>query len=787
MSITSDTAAVKVLEFPLVLARLAELVRSGPAKEAVAGLLPFSDPAGLDAELTRITEMRELLDFDDPFPFEGFADLQPALKRAETGGVFLSGPVFISVLHLLRMTRRVREYFADRHEKYPLLEKSADPITPLPHLEKAIIRIVDDDGAVRDKASDALYAIRRDVLRIESAISRRLQAILKRLIDSGVAPEETLSIRQGRPVIPVLESRRSKVKGVLVDQSASGTTLYIEPLEVVEMRNDLARLRQQETREVEKLLRNLTDELRHDLDRVFFTLKIAVGFDLIIAKAGLAAELRALPADTAPRGRMIIKNGRHPLLVLRMGYEKVVPLELQLGDTCRTLIITGPNAGGKTVALKTAGILSLMHAWGLHIPAGPGTELPLFTKVFADIGDRQSIEQDLSTFSSHISQIRTILAAADDTSLVLLDEIGSATDPDEGAALAEIILSELTAAGALTMATTHIGALKVFAHETEGVENGSMVFDQESLSPTYRFQPGIPGSSYAFEIAERLGIDTGLIKSARDLLGEDRGHVSRLIKHLEDELARARELKLEADLKESELSGLVSLYRERSERLKTQSAAEKERLLQEAETLLNETNAMTERIVKEIREKQADTETIKKAKQQLERQRKNITALKTPVRKPEETIPLQPDDWVTWPGQGGTGRVLTAADKNGRVQVQWDDFKLHIPASDLKKARNPKKQRRKAYTGRVEVERNVSDEIDLRGMTGVEASEAVEKYLADARMTGYTVVRIIHGKGTGVLRREIQRLLKGHPLVVSQRLGNWNEGDTGVTIVELTS
>ncbi|MBN2417556.1 endonuclease MutS2 [bacterium] len=786
MSIRNDTAAVKTLEFSSVLGRLAELVRSVPAHDAVSRLQPFDDRDSLEAELSRITEMRELLDFDDPFPFEGFDDLRPALKRAETGGVFLDGAVFMQLLYLLRMTRLVREYFSARQDKYPLLQACADPITPLQTLEKAIVRIVDDDGTVRDKASDTLYAIRRDMLRIESAISRRLQAILKRLLDSGAAPEETLSVRQGRPVIPVLESRRSKVRGVLVDQSASGTTLYIEPLEIVEMRNDLARLQQQEQREIERLLRQLTDELRDDLAQVSLNLETAVRFDIIIAKAGLAAELRGLPAHTAPSGRMIIKNGRHPLLIMRMGYEKVVPLDLRLGEGYRTLIITGPNAGGKTVALKTAGILSLMHAWGLHVPAGPGTELPLFTAVFADIGDRQSIEQDLSTFSSHISNIRMILASAGSGSLVLLDEIGSATDPDEGAALAEVMLKELTAAGALTMATTHIGALKVFAHETGGVENGSMVFDQETLSPTYRFQAGIPGSSYAFEIAERLGIEKRLIRSARDMLGEDRGHVSRLIRHLEDELARARELKLEADLKESELSGLVNLYRERAERLKTQSAAEKERLLQDAETLLAETNVMAERIVKEIRETQAGRETIRKAKEQLERQRQKLAALKTPGPEQEES-PLQPGDWVTWPGQGGKGRVLTVADKSGRVQVQWGDVKIRIPASDVKKAKKPQKKSRTAYTGSVDLERRVRDEIDVRGMTGIEAAEAVEKYLGDARMTGYSTVRIIHGKGTGVLRREISRLLKGHPLVASQRLGNWNEGDTGVTIVELAS
>jgi len=786
VQVKSNRAAAETLELKPVLGRLAQLARSKPGRQGLEQLQPYRNRDMLQEELIRVTEMKDLLDFDDPFPFGDFVDLQSWMNQAETAGAFLSGPVFIHFLRFLIMIRQVQSYFLTRPEKYPGLRKVSNNLTPLPWLEKAISKIVGEDGSIHDNASDNLRKIRREMMRLEAAITNRLQTILKKMTDSGFAPEDTLTIRQGRPVIPVMESRRSKLSGVVVDQSATGSTLYVEPFEVVEMRNSLALQVQQEAREIERLLRQLTDVLRPEIEQIEINFHTAVRLDELLAKALFATELQALPALISQTAALDIKKGRHPLLLMKMNRDQVVPLSVKLGDGINTLVITGPNAGGKTVALKTTGLLAMMHAYGLHLPAESGTSIPLFKSIFADIGDQQSIQQDLSTFSSHITQLKEILDNSEEMSLILMDEIGSATDPDEGAALAEVILKKLTATGCLTMATTHIGALKVFAHEEAGVENGSMVFDQKTLRPTYSFQMGIPGSSYAFEIAERLGIEKILVDEARNLLGEDRGHVERLISHLEDELSRAEELRQEFELKESEVSGLINLYKERTNRLKKQGAEEKEKMLAEAARVLEDANATAERVVRDIKEKQAGKQVIRKAKIEIQRQQKNVSKLQK-QKTVESEDALQPGDAVRWQGQGGRGEVLTGPDKSGRVQVQWDDFKIKIPAVDLRKIhvqKEPQKKKSSRKSG-YSIGTGVKDEIDLRGKTGLEAVEAVEKYLGEARMTGFGSVRIIHGKGTGVLRREVGKLLCDHHLVVNHRPGNWNEGDTGVTVVEL--
>ncbi|MCK5147904.1 endonuclease MutS2 [bacterium] len=773
-----------ILEFDSILQHISALTQSVPAFHRIQTLMPLRDELLLSEALKRVAAMQALLNFDDPFPLRPFPDFQSAFSRADIEGAFLDAAIFRDLHIFLTMARVLSKYFSDRPEKYIELHPVSKRLIPLKELENAIAHVVDENGGVKDRASTRLSQIRRELTRIDSRIRSRMDALMSKMASAGYAQEENLVFRQGRSLIPMIESHRSRLQGVIVDQSQSGGTVFMEPLEVVELHNRMRRLESEEKDEIERILKELTARLRDVLPDVVENFSTVIDLDVLAAKARFGVKIRAVPAAIGPAGVLDLKNARHPLLLLKMDYEEVIPLTVSMDELRHTLIITGPNAGGKTVALKTVGLLSLMHIHGLPVPAAPKTILPLFHSIFADIGDRQSIEQDLSTFSSHIQEICHILNNADRHSLVLMDEIGSATDPAEGSALAQVILTSLTERSTITFATTHMGALKIFAHEAAGVENASMAFDQKTLRPSYRFQAGIPGSSYAFEIAERFGIDTAIIQDARNLLGEDRGHVEKLILHLEEELDRARKLRQDVVLKDTRLAGLTALYEDRLEKLKADGEVRRQAIIEEAEILLKEANSTVENLVRDIKEKQAGQDSVRSAKTALKLQQSAVSAMKKKENISSENIQtFEKGNWVIWEGHGSKGQVLSLQDRSGRVQVEINGLKMRLPMKDLRMAAAP--QKKNITPVRLSVSTSdLSSEIDVRGMTGLEAVGIVDKYLSDANMSGLAQVTIIHGKGTGVLRKEIGRLLNGHSLVRTQRHGSWQEGDYGVTIVE---
>lgn len=768
------------LEFEQIRIHIAALTVSQSGQELLLSAEPFKDVNLLKESLDRITEMKALLSYDEVLPLQSFADLRISLKKAEVDGAFLQPGEFQDILVLMMMARQIHVFFESRPDKYPLVREQIKSLSVLSELEQQINIVISPHGDVKDSASPELRNLRRSIQTKESQIRQRLDAILRSMVQKGYAQDDHLTLRDGHLVVPMKDSHAGQLKGMIVDQSSSGATLFVEPLEILEANNEIRRLRILEIREVERILRGLTNDVRLHRFEIESNFNIMRRLDALTARARYANEIDGCAAEIA-ENQLVLKEARHPLLLATHTAEDVVPLSLELGDDLKTLVITGPNAGGKTVALKTVGLLSVMHAYGLHVPAKSDTRIPLFSRIFADIGDKQSIEQDLSTFSSHIRHISEIIEHADIRSLILIDEIGSATDPAEGSALASTFLNHLTQKGCLTIATTHMGALKVFAHETPGVENGSMIFDQQTLQPTYRFQMGVPGSSYAFEIARRYGIPDDFIRDARDMLGEDRGRLDQLILTLEKEYSRTHALMEKAEQKDSQLSGLIALYQDRIQKIKNEADIEKMKLVEDAEKMWTEANATVERIVKEIREQSAKRESIQRAKREIQSARKQLRQIH---KKTDPVYQATQGDWVLWEGHSGQGVVVSDPDRENRVLVQWGDVRLKVPVNALKPAEAPKKSKAKGLTS-FHVERTVRDEIDLRGMTADEAIEAVEEYLGDAMSTGYNSVRIIHGKGTGVLRREIGNYLKRHRLVKSQRLGSWNEGDVGVTVVEL--
>ena len=773
------------LEFNLILERLSEYALSPIGRERLGNLEIILDSGLLRDEIEGLIQMRDVLEFDDPFPLENFDDLYPTLGQCEVVGFAIRPEWAFKLGQFLRMSRVIFVYLRDRKEKCPLLFSRVSGLRPLESLERRISDIVDGSGEVKDSASPDLARIRRDISRRSGEIRTRLQSIMQDMVKKGYTQEDQLTIREGQLVIPMKQQYAGKLKGLVLDQSASGATVFIEPLAVVEIDNALRKLVIREKQEIEFILRELTREIRDELETIRQNLDIMVRIDMIHAKARYALDIDGQAVNLSSDGEFYLSGARHPLLLSRMEKTDVVPLDLKMGPHQRSIIVTGPNAGGKTVTLKTLGLLSVMFQHGLLIPADPVSKLPLFSSIFADIGDKQSIEQDLSTFSSHIANIRRIVDRADKDSLILLDEIGSATDPDEGAALAMSILKKLTDLGARTVATTHMGALKVFAHEEDGFENGSMIFDQETLSPTYRFQLGLPGSSYAFEIAERHGLDPGLIRQARDWVGEERGKLDKLIVHMEKELEKTKSRLYEAELRETELSGLTRLYQDELARLKTESDLRKQQLLEEAETVLDEANVTAERIVRELRESRARPSVIKASKSTIAGQKKRIQKLKKTetIRKTEA---VSRGDWVKWKDFSGRAEVLQDPDAKGRVQILLNGMKLQVPIFELKRLEGaPPKTSPTKVSARFSTPEQVSDEIDLRGKTSEEAVLLVDHYLGDLAVSGLTQARIIHGKGTGALRREIGRFLKSHPMIKSSRDGDWDEGGTGVTIVKL--
>jgi len=677
----------RALEFEPVRQRLSQLTLSTLGQERVEGLRPWCDRELIEQMLDQVAEMREILAADDPLPIFGLKDIRKALAKASHEGSVLTPEELREIALTLSVSRQTHRYFKLRLDKYPRLRRIANRIYDFHTIERELTAAIDlTTCEIRDTASPELADIRRELRLAQERVRRKLTALVEKY--QHYLQEPIITLREGRLVIPLKEEFKGRIDGFIHDRSSSGATLFIEPREIFEENNWIRELKIEERREIERILRNLTDKVRHRLEDISESLDALGELDFIYAKAQLAMELKAARPKLGDRVLEILQ-GRHPVLLLKYrDWEKVVPLDLKMGTDFRTLVITGPNAGGKTVALKTIGILALMTQCGLHIPASPDSQIPVFDRIFVDIGDWQSIEQDLSTFTAHIGHVVEILAGATPQSLVLIDEIGSGTDPAEGAALAMAFLEKLTAIGCLTVVTTHQGALKIFAHELEGAENGSLAFDEETLQPTYRFRVGMPGSSYAFEIARRLGIDEELLRQAQEKVGKEQSQLERFILDLEKKLNRYESLVRQADIKKVELEGLIKLYRQRYEALRSEEKVLKQKALEEAREIISRANALIEHTVQDIRRRQAERESIREAKRRIQELREEVA---TQLAALGNTQPsgsgdtLHPGDSVIWKRLNLRGSVLSKPDGHGRVWIEAGDMKLQVHSSELQR------------------------------------------------------------------------------------------------------
>ncbi len=787
----------QTLEFDKVLEHLARKTHSPLAAERLRSLTPLPGLEPVRKSLARISELRSFMDSGESFPVGNFQDIDRYLQLAAVEGSYLEPGALRHIYEVLDLAARARRFFSKNQTDFPLLQDVAAPLAPNTALTQEISNGIDlKTLEIRDQASRNLAAIRRKMARARERLQRELETLLDRLWRKGVLQERLLTMRQGRWVLPVKENHRHRIKGVLHDQSASGATLFIEPLETLELNNQVRRLEADEGHEIEKVLRRLTDLVRANSADLEQNLKVLVRLDCIHAMALASRELNQHEPALDTRGFLKIKEARHPLLALRRDMPSpVVPLDLSVGEGFNTLVITGPNAGGKTVALKTVGLLALMVTCGLHIPADPDSKMPVFNRIYAHVGDAQSIEMDLSTFSAHLKGIKAIVDEAAPGDLVLIDEIGAGTDPQEGAAIAMAVTEALTSRGVLTVITTHQGALKAFAHQTPGIANGSMAFDRKTLTPTYKFRPNLPGSSYALEIATRMGLPDTIITRSRFLMGSHARRLEDLILQLQDQIEQNERLERDLATQKLVLEGLTKKYQEKNDLLGREVKQLRRKAAEEASAIIKQANAAVEKAIQTIRQKGGSSRSIREARALIEEERETLRKELGATSSDEEYRQegqirgeVRAGSLVYWTRGGVAATVLSAEDTTGHVLIASGNLKVRVPKAELTRAKG---QRKSAFglNSHVAVPYpdKVRTEIDIRGTHVDEALMVVDKFVNDAMLAGLREVRIIHGVGTGTLRKSVIAFLKEHPLIQGVLQADAHQENPGVTIVKIAA
>ncbi|MEW6511918.1 MAG: endonuclease MutS2 [Bacteroidota bacterium] len=780
--------ALGKLEFDKVLQRIVRYAASDPGREAVARTRVRTNATDIRHELAIVSDMKRLLERDEPLPLEGIHNVHEPLARAAVDGMTLQPRELLHILLTLRAARLVRSAVSRRREEFPRIWELAECLHTDKVLEFNIDRAIDETGAVRASASKELLAIRREIADRYEELRKRLAAILRTVSELGFSQDDIITTREGRMVIPVKAEHKLKVPGFIHSASASGATVFIEPTETLELNNEIRGLQFREQREIDKILRDLTVQAGEQKAQLQANLGILSDIDAYQAKAKYSIEILGVEPELTESGAVRLVEARHPLLLATHGRAATVPLDLEVGGSSVTLLISGPNAGGKSVAMKCVGLLTIMAQCGLHVPAREGTRLRAFTSCFVDIGDEQSIENDLSTFSSHLAHLKAIAAEADSHSLVLIDEIGAGTDPSEGGAIAAALLEDLTGRNAVTIATTHQGQLKVFAHETQGVSNGAMEFDQATLTPTYRFRAGVPGSSYALEMASRLGFASALMDRARTILGAEHARLDTLIAELEQATQDVRRQHESLSQEQERLSSLASTYEEKIGKLSADAREMKRRAVEEADAIVARANALIEKSIREIREHHADRDTIRTARREVEDMRREIAAARREVSEP-----ATPTEGMIVPGMSVTvgtgsdaGDVESISPDGKSASVVFGAVRMRVPVADLRPSGGRSPRTQSTVHTEFDLQRPLHQDLDVRGMTGEEATPLIDKFIDDAVLAGLHRIDIIHGKGTGALRKKVTEFLSNHPRVKSFRMAEWNEGGAGATVVELT-
>ncbi|MBO4991960.1 MAG: endonuclease MutS2 [Firmicutes bacterium] len=786
--------ARRVLEYNKIVGLLEEMASSTVTKERIRKLSPMTDARKIREAQEETTEAVTVIMVKGALPLGGFYDIGGLARVARKGGT-LTMKQLLQVLYNLQVARNAATFLGSDlpKEQLPKIMGLASVISVQKRLEDEIDRCILSEDEMADSASPELKRLRRAILRQNEDIRVKINSMINSQENRTFLQDAIVTIRQGRYVIPVKQEHKSRVSGIVHDQSQTGATLFIEPQAIVDMNNELRELELQEKKEVQRILSELSSAVGSVEREIKYNQKILLELDFMFAKGKLSVKMRGSQPQINESGYLRIKNGRHPLIAAK----KVVPVTVALGRDYHTLVITGPNTGGKTVTLKTIGLFCMMAQSGLHLPADCGTEMPIYHKIFADIGDEQSIEQSLSTFSSHMTNIVSIVEESDGETLVLLDELCAGTDPTEGAALAIAILGELQSRGAAIAATTHYTELKKYALSTAGVQNASMEFDVETLSPTYRLRVGIPGRSNAFEISKKLGLDDTIVERAGLLLERGDIQFEDVVMKIEQDRKDAEAERDEAIQLNIEMKHQKEKLEEKAKRLEEQKEKILSKAREEAADMIREARELSDQVSRELRqmEKLRNSGEIDRRQEKIRSQLREASGkYRTQVKTVENNEPVNPNllklgDRVKVLTVDQNGTVLTLPDAKGDLQVQVGLLKLNVNLKNISKIQEnvSKKEKQKQRYGALyrSKAQSVSISCNVIGKTLDEAEDIVDKYLDDAFMAGLKEVTLIHGRGAGILREGLQRMLKRHKHVDGFRKGAYNEGGDGVTVVTL--
>ena len=791
-----DSRTLNILEYNRILEMLTELASSPMARRELAALAPLTEAAAIKDALRETSEARTVLLLKGAAPLGQIYDIAPAMSLAQKGGT-LTMSQLLQILYNLRVAVNVTTFLKGDLPPLPVLSGIREVIVTFPRLIENIDRCIISEDEMADNASPALRDIRRGISRQNDSIRNRLNAILNSTTNRTYLQDAIVTVRDGRYVIPVKAEHRSRFSGIVHDQSATGATLFIEPQVIVNMNNELRELELKEQAEIERILSALSSACAEHYHEIINNQKLLTMLDVIFAKGRLSQAMDGEEPQIVQEGALVLKEARHPLI----DKKKVVPVDMQLGGAYDTLVITGPNTGGKTVTLKTTGLLVLMAQSGLHIPAAATSVVPVFGRVFADIGDEQSIEQSLSTFSSHmrnlVSIIKSIAADPHERTLVLLDELGAGTDPTEGAALAISILESLKDYGACTVATTHYNELKKYAISAAGVENGSMEFDIDTLSPTYRLLIGIPGKSNAFEISRKLGLAEDIIARASRLIERGDIEFEDVISAIEADRKQAAIERDEAEALRRSLQQKQQEFDRRQQELRQKEAEIISRAKEEARELIREAKETASDVSRELRALNK-AGSLSERNRRFDRSRQRLKEaeehfaekkIKRVNQSPVSASELKVGDKVRVLTLDQPGEVLTLPDSRGDLTVQVGIMKVSINVSDLMCLETPppeEKSKGGRYGSLYKAKaQSISISINVQGENLDDALLDVEKYLDDAYMAGLHEVTVIHGRGEGILKEGLRRMMRRNKHVASFRKGNYNEGGDGVTIVTL--
>jgi len=791
-----NVVSLTKLEFDRVAHYVSQFCLSGMGRDRLLEAVPVVERELLFAELERVLELKNLLQTEAPLPFTYLPDTRPLLKKLEVLESYLESEELQDIYHLLFSSVQLRKFMFLNREVYPLLNDFTIGIWLEKSLQTAIRRIIDEQGRVRDTASDSLLMIRQELNSSRELIRRKMERLVRRCQESGWLMEDTVAIKNGRLTLGLKVEYKYKIAGYIQDYSGSGQTVFIEPAETLEISNRIQDLEISERREVERILKEVSNEIRLELENLKHNEEILGEFDALYARARFAVETRSVLPGIAEGKSLRIIKGFHPWLMISHRHMEVIPLDLDLDEHDRVLVISGPNAGGKSVAMKTAGLLCCMLVHGYLLPCSESSVFPLFSNIFIEIGDDQSIENDLSTFSSHLGEIKKILDSAGGQDLVLIDELCAGTDVEEGGAIARMVIEELLSRGTKTIVTTHLGELKAYAHDRVGVVNGAMEFNRVGLVPTFRFIKGLPGNSFAFAMMQRMGFPASMVDRASEFMQGERIGLDRMLDDLSGLLEENRlmKLKLQEDkeaLEERELflgSEEAELEKKRRE-LKLGASRELQKEVEQAR--------------KQIKEILSDVKSAPADEKQVQDARKKLALKKEEAVKNESTLLAEAEAEVHLDRTIRAGDLVRIMDTNtsGEVEslnaesvvVRCGNFRLTTSLKNLEKTsktqvkkilKKPEPPRHKgswsAITGEVE-----STRVDLRGLGGDEAIMKIERFLDTMRINRIHSVTIVHGKGTGSLRQRTAEFLQQHRYIKSFRLGEWGEGGAGVTVVEL--